>query len=132
VKLNAVSVLCLFVALISVGCAQQATTASLTQTAGSLRATLELRPFPPRPMEKVTLELTLRDTDDRLIESAEVSFDLSMPGCTMPRDFPTVTGQGKGVYQAQTLLTMAGAWRLDADVVVDGTRETLTFFFATK
>jgi hypothetical protein len=131
-KLIVVFILYLSLALIAVGCAQQATTESLTQAVGSLRATLELRPWPPRPMEKVTLELTLRDSDDHPIESAEVSFDLSMPGCTMPHDFPRIIEQGQGVYQAQTLLTMSGAWRLDADVVVDGTSETLTFFFATK
>jgi nitrogen fixation protein FixH len=89
-------------------------------------------PNPPVPMNQAILELTLRDSDDRPLSGAQISLDLTMPGMEMPLNRPEVKEKGNGVYEAQALFTMAGKWRIEAQVVQAGTSQTFTFDLNTK
>jgi nitrogen fixation protein FixH len=114
------------------GCDGDATPAPLVQRSGSLAATLRITPNPPVPMDQAVLKLTLRDSDDRPLSGAQVSLDLTMPGMTMPLNRPEVKEKGNGVYEAQALFTMAGKWRIEAQVTQAGTSWTFTFDLNTK
>jgi hypothetical protein len=103
----------------------------LTQTKGALSATLRVIPYPPVPMQDITLELTVLE-NDQPINDASVHLTLSMPDCTMAPSYPEATEVHPGLYQARTILTMAGAWQADAEISFNEQKENFTFFFATK
>lgn len=115
------------------GCGEKASRTCLTQESGSLTATLAVVPYPPVPMRDATLELALRDAQGQPLSGASVRFDLTMPECiSMPPNKPEATEADPGVYRAQTIFTMAGAWQIDAEVSRAGESEQFTFFLATK
>jgi hypothetical protein len=114
------------------GCERDATPAPLVQRSDSLTATLTITPNPPVPMNQAVLELMLRDSDDRPHSGAQVSLDLTMPGMAMPLNRPEVKEKGNGVYEARALFTMAGKWRIEAQVTQDDTSWTFTFDLNTK
>jgi hypothetical protein len=103
----------------------------LTQTVGTLTATLAIRPYPPVPMQDTKLELSLQDAGQP-VSGAAVRLTLTMPGCPMAPSYQPVTEQAGGLYAAETVLTMAGAWQADADVSLPGKEVRLSFFFATR
>jgi hypothetical protein len=103
----------------------------LTQTVGALSATLNVMPYPPVPMQDVMLELTLQD-NGQPIRNAIVHLTLTMPDCTMAPSYPEATEVQPGLYQARTILTMAGAWQAEAEISFNEQKENFTFFFATK
>jgi nitrogen fixation protein FixH len=104
----------------------------LTQTVNGITATLALTPDPPVPMETNTLTLTLKDAEGQPLTAADVAFDLTMPAMPMPVNRPTATETGGGVYEAEAIFTMAGAWRIQVDVTQGGTSATFTFDLKTK
>jgi hypothetical protein len=122
-----VSVLVLVLTLLLNGCEGDATPSPLVQRSDSLTATLSITPNPPVPMNQAVLELKLSDSDDRPFSGAQISLDLTMPGMTMPINRPEVTEKGNGVYRARALFTMAGKWRIEAQVTRAGTSRTFTF-----
>ncbi len=87
-------------------------------------ARLSLSPAPAPVMKPIRLSVTLTDAGGRPIEGRQVSFDLSMPAMAMAPNRPPVTAAGDGVYEATTLLSMAGEWRLTVEA--DGQGETVT------
>jgi nitrogen fixation protein FixH len=103
-----------------------------TQTVNGITATLILTPYPPVPMETTTCMLTLKDAESQPVSATDVTFDLSMPAMAMPLNRPTVTETADGIYQAKTIFTMVGAWRIQVDVTHSGTRATFTFDIKTK
>jgi uncharacterized protein YcfL len=103
-----------------------------TQTSGSLTATLEVLPFPPAPMEDTTLELTLRDSDQRAVSSALVVFDLTMPAMEMPANRPQATEEESGTYRAKAIFTMAGEWQIRVEVSYQGQDEEFLFPLHTR
>jgi metal-sulfur cluster biosynthetic enzyme len=122
-----------FVALILllVACDEQ-TPPVLTQTTNGITATLAFTPELPLPMQDTTLVLALQD-DGLPIAGATVAMTLTMPGCPMAPSYPALQDEGNGLYQTQTVLTMAGAWKADTRVTfADGQNTQFTFFFATR
>jgi hypothetical protein len=131
VKRTGLALLLLAVLLVLAGCGGTPPPTRLTQTAGTLTATLAVIPYPPVPMQDTTFELTLQEAGKPVI-GATVHFTLTMPGCPMAPSYPEATEVSNGIYRAQTVLTMAGAWQADADVSLQYTSHQFTFFFATK
>ena len=104
----------------------------LTQTTNGITATLALTPDPPVPMDTTTLTLTLEDADGQPLTAADVAFDLTMPAMPMPVNRPAATETEDGVYEAEAIFTMAGAWRIQVDVTGLGTSATFAFDLKTK
>ena len=104
----------------------------LEESAGTTVATLILIPDPPVPMQDTALELRLQDGGQPVI-GATVAMTLTMPGCSMPPSHLTFQEKDNGLYRAQTVLTMAGAWQADASITFSSEQDTqFTFLFATK
>jgi hypothetical protein len=123
--------LCLAVCLALTGCGGTPVPTQLTQTVGTLTATLAIRPYPPPPMQDTRLEVTLQDAGQP-VSGAVVHLTLTMPGCPMAPSYPEAVEQVGGLYATETVLTMAGAWQADADVSLPGQDVRFTFFFATR
>jgi metal-sulfur cluster biosynthetic enzyme len=121
---------CLIIVAI-VGCSGEKVAPYLTDESGSLTGVLEIQPDPPVPMQDTTLQITLSDSG-QAVQDAKIKLTLTMPGCTMAPSFLEAAEISAGVYQVQTVLTMAGAWQVDAVISTQTQREELTFFFATK
>ena len=83
-------------------------------------------------MEPVTLSLSLTDLNGQAIESAQVAFDLTMPGMSMPPNQPQASDKGGGLYIAESTFTMSGDWRAQAAVILNGETTTFIFDFAIK
>jgi metal-sulfur cluster biosynthetic enzyme len=114
------------------GCGVPPQPTRLRESVGTVVATLALSPDPPLPMQDTTLELRLADGGQPVV-GATVVLTLTMPGCPMAPSYPELKDKGDGLYQVQTVLTMAGAWRADARVALPGGQDTqFTFFFATR
>jgi hypothetical protein len=105
----------------------QTKTSEYTQTQNGITAVFSMSPETPTMMESVTLSLALTDISGQVIEGAQVTYDLTMPGMTMPPNQPQASEKGNGFYKANTTFTMAGDWR--AEIAVDYGGETITFTF---
>jgi hypothetical protein len=125
------ALLCLAGWLALAGCGGTPVPTQLTQTVGTLTAALTVSPCPPVPMQDTRLELALLDAGQP-VSGATVRLTLTMPGCPMAPSYPQAVEQADGLYAAETILTMAGAWQADADVSLQGKDVRFTFFFATR
>jgi hypothetical protein len=123
--------LSLIVWLALAGCGGTPPPTRLTQSVGTLTATITVSPYPPVPMQTTSLELRLEDADQP-VTGATVGLTLTMPGCPMAPNYPETVEREEGVYRTQTVLTMAGVWQADADILLPGREVQFTFFFATK
>lgn len=108
------------------GCVQTKTS-EFTQTQNGITAVFSMSPDSPTMMEPVTLSLALTDTNGQVIEDAQVTYDLTMPGMTMPPNQPHASDEGNGLYKAGATFTMTGDWR--AEATVDFSGETITYIF---
>jgi hypothetical protein len=126
------AILPILISLLLNGCGPTASPAGDTQTSGSLSATLQVLPFPPAPMEDTTLELMLRDSDQRPATGALVVFDLTMPAMDMPVNRPQATEEESGVYRANAIFTMAGEWLVRVEVSYQGQDEEFRFPLHTR
>jgi hypothetical protein len=113
------------------GCGQ-ATTNEFTQTRSGITAVFSMSPDAPATMEPVRLVLTLTDANDKAIDGSLVTYDLTMPGMSMPPNRPQATGKGKGLYEAQTIFTMSGDWRAEVTVTYKDEMIPFTFDFSVK
>jgi hypothetical protein len=113
------------------GC-QQKEPREFTQTQNGITATYTMDPALPGMMEPVTLSLSLTDLNGQAIESAQVAFDLTMPGMSMPPNQPQASDKGGGLYIAESTFTMSGDWRAQAAVILNGETTTFIFDFAIK
>jgi hypothetical protein len=113
------------------GCGQ-ATTNEFTQTRGGITAVLSMTPDVPAMMEPVLLSLKLTDAKGKSIEGAQVAYDLTMPGMTMPPNQPQASDKGNGLYEEQTTFTMSGDWRAEVTVTYNGETTLFTFDFSVK
>jgi len=125
------ALLCLAGCLVLAGCGGTPVPTQLSQTVGTLTATLAIQPYPPVPMQDTRLQLALQDAGQP-VSGAVVRLTLTMPGCPMAPSYPRAVEQADGQYAAETVLTMAGPWRADADVSLQGEEVRFTFFFATR
>lgn len=98
--------------------------------AGSVTARLRMSPAPAPVMKPVRLSVAVSDAGGRPVAGRTVFFDLSMPGMSMAPNRPQVSEVGDGVYEATTLLSMAGEWRLTVEVDGPGRPLKLSFPFA--
>jgi hypothetical protein len=126
------AILPILIPLLLNGCGPTASPAADTQTSGSLSATLQVSPFPPAPMEDTTLELTLRDSNQRPATGALVVFDLTMPAMEMPVNRPQATEEESGVYRTDAIFTMAGEWLVRVEVTYQGQDEEFRFPLHTR
>jgi hypothetical protein len=127
-----VAVCLLVIAVVTlVQCGGDPPSEQLVRTRGTLRATLAVTPYPPLPMQDVIFALSLED-EEQPVSGASVSLTLLMPKCSMPPSVVKAIEAEAGVYEAHTVLTMAGAWQADASVALPDHTERLTFFFATQ
>ena len=81
-------------------------------------------------MKPLHLSVALVDASGRPLAGRAVTFDLSMPSMTMAPNRPSVSAAGDGVYEATTLLSMAGEWRLIVDVGRPGGPMRIPFTFS--
>jgi hypothetical protein len=125
------AVISCFVIVVFVGCSGEKVATHLTDETGTLSGVLEIEPYPPVPMQDTTVFLTLSDSG-KPVQDVKIELTLTMPGCTMAPSFLEAAEISAGVYQVQTVLTMAGAWQVDANISIQDRSEKLTFFFATQ
>ncbi len=116
--LRAVAAALCIAAIVCAGCGGGAAPAAIvSRDAGSgVTARLSLSPVPAPVMKPVRLSVALTDASGRPVTGHAVTFDLSMPAMAMAPNRPKVTATGDGVYEATTLLTMAGEWRLTVEI----------------
>jgi nitrogen fixation protein FixH len=125
-------ILTVLISLLLNACRATASPGAETQTSGSLSATLRIVPSPPTPMEDAKLELTLRDPDQQPVSGASVVFDLTMPAMEMPANRPQATEEESGVYRADAIFTMAGAWQIRVEVSYQGEEDLFLFPVHTR
>jgi hypothetical protein len=116
------------------GCgAATAPAAIVSQDAGSgVTARLSLSPAPAPVMKPVRLSVALTGAGGRPVAGRAVTFDLSMTAMAMPANRPQVTETSNGLYQATTLLSMAGEWRLTVAIGGSGPPQTIPFTFSAQ
>jgi hypothetical protein len=131
-KKSLLSLLTLVALTFSLSGCGQTTTQDFTQTQNGITAVFSMTPNSPVMMKPVTLSLTLTDSKGNAIKGADVAYDLTMPGMTMPPNQPQATDKGKGVYQADATFTMSGDWHAEAAVTYKGVTTPFTFDFSVK
>jgi hypothetical protein len=105
----------------------------LEQTGNGITAQLTISKNPVPVMKETTLTLALHDAEGNLMRGASVSYDLTMPGMTMPANQPQASETENGTYEAQALFTMEGDWRCRAKVTLTtGDALEFTFDFSAK
>jgi hypothetical protein len=117
---------------LALGSCQGDSSQSYTQNKDGIVALFQLSPSSPVMMEPVSLSLSLTGSGGEPIEEAQVSYDLTMPGMTMPPNKPQARYEGRGVYMADATFTMAGEWRAQAVVIYGGETTTFTFDFSVQ
>lgn len=117
---------------LALGSCQGNSSQSYTQNKDGIVALFQLAPSSPVMMEPVSLSLSLTGSGGEPIEEAQVSYDLTMPGMTMPPNKPQARDEGRGVYMADATFTMAGEWRAQAVVIYGGETTTFTFDFSVQ
>jgi nitrous oxide reductase accessory protein NosL len=128
----------LTVCLIAAGCGKDKDKSSdkplvLEQVNNGYTAQLTISKDPVPVMKETVLTLTLRDAAGQPVQPTSVSFDLTMPGMTMPPNKPEAAKKDNGVYEAPAIFTMEGDWRCLAAVELpDGSSLEFTFDFAAK
>lgn len=101
-------------------------------TGQGVKGRLTLTPEPALAMKPVRLTVALFEANGRPLTDGAVTFDLSMPAMTMPPNRPTVSPAGDGVYEATTMLTMTGEWRLVVEIDGPGKPVTVPFTFSAR
>jgi YtkA-like len=119
-------------AIVCAGCAASPTPRVVGEGSGGVTARLALSPDPAPVMKPLQLSVTLADAGGQPIVDRAVSFDLSMPAMTMPPNRPPVTAAGDGVYEATTLLSMAGEWRLTVEIGGSDPPQTILLTFSAQ
>ncbi len=120
-------------AIVCAGCGGAAAPQAVVgEGAGGVTARLALSPAPAPVMKPLKLSVTLADAAGQPVLDRAVSFDLSMPAMTMPPNRPQVTAAGEGVYEATTLLSMAGEWRLAVEIGGPGPPQTIPLTFSAQ
>jgi hypothetical protein len=95
-----------------------------TGAPAALSATIRVIPSAPVPMQPAIIEVRLRDAKGKPAVKRKLRLDLTMPAMTMPPNHPKAREQAPGVYRAEALFTMAGAWEVHADVPEEGGKST--------
>jgi hypothetical protein len=120
-------------AIVCGGCAAAAAPQAVVGSgAGGVTARLALSPEPAPVMKPLRLSVTLSDAGGQPLAEKAVSFDLSMPDMAMPPNRPQVTAAGAGVYEATTLLSMAGEWRLTVEIGGPGPPQRIPLTFSAQ
>ena len=129
---RAVVALCV-AAIVCAGCGSAAAPQAIGGVgSGGITARRSLSPEPAPVMKPLRLSVTLADAGGQPIVDRAVSFDLSMPAMTMAPNRPQVTAAGDGVYEATTLLSMAGEWRLTVEIGGSGAPQTIPLTFSAQ
>lgn len=71
-----------------------------------------------KKMVPIDISLTLTDKDKKIIDTAEIVVDLSMPGMEMPENKVTLKHTSDGIYKGTAIFTMKGDWLIKADIKV--------------
>jgi YtkA-like len=102
--------------------------ATFAGTGAEFTAVLQVDPYPPRSMQQTLLDVTVSDLEGLPVQGATVTCDLTMPAMRMPPNKPQAVERTPGVYAAEAVFTMAGAWEAAVQVSLpDGRSETFRF-----
>ena len=107
-------------------------TQEFTQTQNEITATFSIAPASPTVMEPVTLLLSLTVAKGQAIVGAQVAYNLTMPGMTMPPNQLQAMDEGNGLYTADATFTMSGDWRAEVTVDYGGELTIFNFDFSVK
>lgn len=106
----------LILAIFLISCAGKTSLTENTAVQTGNQAELAITPLEPVSLQSTTLEIKLTSSQDTPIAGAVISLDLSMPAMTMPKNNPSVTESGNGLYQAEAVFTMPGEWLIRAEI----------------
>ena len=106
--------------------------AALERSAGGMTGRLTMSPEPAAAMKPLRLSVALTDAAGRPAAGRTVAFDLSMPSMTMAPNRPAVSEVGEGVYEATSMLSMPGDWRLIVEIDSPDHRAELPFTFSAE
>lgn len=82
-------------------------------------------PLQPGP---ATFMIEVKDKEGKLVDNAEVSFDINMTTMNMGPQQGDAISQGSGRYSAMGRMTMRGPWRVSTKVTMpDGSVENKDF-----
>jgi hypothetical protein len=89
-------------------------TSPLTKTRDGLTVSLDIKPTPLKVGVPTQLMVTIHDDQNQPVNDASVRMSLLMLGMSMPKNEPTVTAAGNGVYISTGTFTMGGnTWAVD-------------------
>jgi hypothetical protein len=109
------------------GCGGADSTANVQRaTVDGLTIALEA-PAAPTVLDQAGFVITLTDASGAPVDGADVYLELGMDGMPMGSNTPIATGEGKGVYRAQSVFDMAGAWSMTVNVSLNGKDYAATF-----
>jgi hypothetical protein len=77
-------------------------------------------PEQARLNQEVDLIVTVTDAEDRTVNNAIVTLDLTMPEMPMGQNRPIADSLGGGRYRVRAALTMVGEWTTTVIVLLDG------------
>lgn len=80
--------------------------------------------YPKMKPVKFILKLSKQD---KPLEKATVSFDLTMPSMYMPKNEVKLKESSKGTYEGEAMFTMSGDWRINTSIMKDNKKEMLYF-----
>lgn len=80
--------------------------------------------YPKMKPVKFILKLSKQD---KPLEKAIVSFDLTMPSMYMPKNEVKLKESSKGTYEGEAMFTMSGDWRINTSITKDNKKEMLYF-----
>ena len=97
-------------------------TQEFTQMQNEITATFSIAP--------ASLSLTV--AKGQAIVGAQVAYNLTMPGMTMPPNQLQAMDEGNGLYTADATFTMSGDWRAEVTVDYGGELTIFNFDFSVK
>jgi nitrogen fixation protein FixH len=108
------------------GVADTANANTQRATVDGLTIALEA-PADPQVNQGAEFRIVLNDAEGNPVDGADVYLELTMPAMAMGTNQPIATAQGNGVYTAQGVFDMAGAWEITVHADVEGKAHQATF-----
>jgi hypothetical protein len=113
--------------MVLAGCSGAAATTNIQHaTVDGLTIALEA-PSAPTVLDQAGFVITLTDASGAPVDEADVYLDLGMDGMPMGSNTPIATGEGNGVYRAQSVFDMAGSWSMTVNVSLNDKEYAATF-----
>jgi hypothetical protein len=97
------------------------------QKSGDMIISLVLKPYPPRAGQPSEFDITLTDVNNKAIDDASITLNLTMPSMWMPPNQPAMEFVSNGKYHATAPFTMRGGWRIEV-IITRGADKQSVFF----